>query len=80
MYMGATWYAKLKHKKLLLLFSCEDTLGRDVDAAFVRWFEAVNRRPLHVRGFKLQPLRWEMHKPRGRPSGTRTDSLVDIAL
>ncbi|KAL3145524.1 hypothetical protein ABBQ32_003348 [Trebouxia sp. C0010 RCD-2024] len=66
---GATWYAQL-----LLLFSYEDQDGCDVEAAFVKWF-TVARRPSHNKGFKLQPLKWEMHKPRGMPLGPRMDVI-----
>ena len=66
---GATWYAQL-----LLLFSYEDQDGCDVEAAFVKWF-TVARRPSHNKGFKLQPLKWEMHKPRGMALGPRMDVI-----
>lgn len=66
---GATWYAQL-----LLLFSYEDLDGCEVEAAFVKWF-TVARCPSHNKGFKLQPLKWEMHKPRGMAIGPRTDII-----
>ncbi len=66
---GATWYAQL-----LLLFSYEDQDGCDVEATFVNWF-TVARRPSHNKGFKLQPLKWEMHKPRGMALGPRMDVI-----
>jgi len=56
------------------LFSYEDLDGCDVEAAFVKWF-TVARRSSHNTGFKLQPLKWEMHKPRGRALGPRMDVI-----
>ncbi|DBA68341.1 TPA: hypothetical protein ACH3X2_013651 [Trebouxia sp. C0005] len=60
--------------QLLLLFPYEDLNGCDVAAAFAKWF-ANARRPSHSRGFKLQPLKWEMHKPWGRALGPITDVI-----
>ncbi|DBB03141.1 TPA: hypothetical protein ACH3X1_013371 [Trebouxia sp. C0004] len=66
-----TWYAQL-----LLLFSYADADGLDHDVAFVRWFKAFTRRPKHAIGCKLQPMRWEVCKPRGwSKEGPRTDII-----
>lgn len=64
---GKIWYAQL-----LLLFSYETADGGDVDAAHIRWLKPTVR-PSHASGFKLQPLKWEVHKRRVRPARPRTD-------
>ncbi|DBA91818.1 TPA: hypothetical protein ACH3X2_000084 [Trebouxia sp. C0005] len=66
---GKTWFAQL-----LLLFSYQDTQNQMIDAAFVRWF-TVCQRAAHAKSIKLQPLKWEMQKVRGRPAGPRTDII-----
>lgn len=67
---GKTWYAQL-----LLLFSYQEAAHlQEKEAAFVRWF-TVCQRPPHATGFKLQPLKWEMQKVRGRPAAPRTDVI-----
>ena len=67
---GKTWFGQL-----LLLFSYEAANGVEEEASFIRWFQAFRESPDHAKGFKLQPLKWEVHTVAGMKEGPRKDVI-----